>query len=366
MGISTSKRSVSTALILDNAITDAKVAAHTTTKITVPLATQVSGTLPTANGGTGETTIQAAIDSLSDVSSATNEHVLTKDTGTGNAVFKAIPGGVTLPVVDTTSIAEGSIDATKEVRFEVDGLTTGTTRVITMADENIDLGANQTKLDGIETSAKDDLTGAEIKALYEVVTNAFTDTLKTKLDGIETSATADQTDAEIETAYNAQVTAMSQAQAEAGTNTVIQRVTAQRIKQAIDALGGGGGGNSFFITGQLFSQSATSTEFVSLDTDIGFGPTENEHTDYIPIAITWSNLSIHVTAHSYTGGNSALQSRDDGADGNQTVTPTGTGDFEDVSNTDTVVANSLINYQAGGSGATGGSATYRTMSVSNA
>ena len=52
----------------------------------------------------------------------------------------------------------------------------------------------------------------------------------------EANSTADQTDAEIETAYNAVVTAMSQAQAEAGTNTAIQRVTAQRIKQAIDAL----------------------------------------------------------------------------------------------------------------------------------
>lgn len=34
-------------------------------------------------------------------------------------------GGASLPVVDTTSIAEGSADATKEVRFEVDGNTTG-------------------------------------------------------------------------------------------------------------------------------------------------------------------------------------------------------------------------------------------------
>jgi len=35
-----------------------------------------------------------------------------------------------LPVVDTTSIAEGSVDATKEVRFEVDGNTTGIIGVI--------------------------------------------------------------------------------------------------------------------------------------------------------------------------------------------------------------------------------------------
>jgi len=41
-----------------------------------------------ALGWTGQTTQQAAIDALTDVSSATDEYVLTKDTSTGNAVFK--------------------------------------------------------------------------------------------------------------------------------------------------------------------------------------------------------------------------------------------------------------------------------------
>lgn len=40
-------------------------------------------------------------------------------------------GCTNLPVVDTTGIAKGSADATKIVRFEVDGFTTGTTRVMT-------------------------------------------------------------------------------------------------------------------------------------------------------------------------------------------------------------------------------------------
>ncbi len=44
--------------------------------------------VPIADGGTGQGTAQAAIDALSAVSGATNEHVLTKDTGTGNAVWK--------------------------------------------------------------------------------------------------------------------------------------------------------------------------------------------------------------------------------------------------------------------------------------
>ena len=42
-----------------------------------------------------------------------------------------------LPVVDTTSIVEGSADNTKEIRFEVDGITTGTVRVLTPPDADI-------------------------------------------------------------------------------------------------------------------------------------------------------------------------------------------------------------------------------------
>jgi len=45
-------------------------------------------------------------------------------------------GGGSLPVTDTTSIVEGSADNTKEIRFEVDGLTTGTVRVITPPNSN--------------------------------------------------------------------------------------------------------------------------------------------------------------------------------------------------------------------------------------
>lgn len=39
--------------------------------------------------------------------------------------------GLTPPFADTTEIIKGSADATKKIRFEVDGLTTATTRVLT-------------------------------------------------------------------------------------------------------------------------------------------------------------------------------------------------------------------------------------------
>lgn len=87
--------------------------------------------LAIADGGTGQSTAQAAIDALSNVAVATNEHVLTKDTATGNAIFKAAAGGSSLPVADTQTIIKGSADATKLLRFEVDGFTAGATRVLT-------------------------------------------------------------------------------------------------------------------------------------------------------------------------------------------------------------------------------------------
>jgi len=48
-------------------------------------------------------------------------------------------GGTTLPVDDTTALVKDSDDDTKQVRMEVGGLTTGTTRVITIPDRDITL-----------------------------------------------------------------------------------------------------------------------------------------------------------------------------------------------------------------------------------
>ena len=48
---------------------------------------------------------------------------------------------ITLPIADTTEIVKGSADDTKRIRFEVDGLTTGTTRIITVLDANFTIGA---------------------------------------------------------------------------------------------------------------------------------------------------------------------------------------------------------------------------------
>lgn len=84
-----------------------------------------------------------------------------------------------------------------------------------------------------EANATSDQTGAEIKTAYEAETDAFTDTKNTKLSGIATSAEVNPT-------------LISQAEAEAGTDTNERVITAVRIKQAIDALASGGA-----ITGEV-------------------------------------------------------------------------------------------------------------------
>lgn len=77
------------------------------------------GLVAIAAGGTGQTTAQAAIDALTDVAGATNEHVLTKDTSTGNAVFKAIPSpSANVYVADTSKVALLGVALTERTTTE--------------------------------------------------------------------------------------------------------------------------------------------------------------------------------------------------------------------------------------------------------
>lgn len=79
--------------------------------------------------------------------------VLTADSSqTSGLRWAAAGGGSSLPVPDTTAIVQGSVDATKQLRFEVDGLTTGATRVLTVQDLDgtiyVTGGADVTVADG--------------------------------------------------------------------------------------------------------------------------------------------------------------------------------------------------------------------------
>ncbi len=116
------------------------------------------------------------------------------------------------------------------------------------------------------------------------------------LINVENGATADQTDAEIEAAYNAQVSVISQAEAEAGTSTVVRRWTAQRVAQAIAALGGGGGGSFALPT-----RNDDSTETVPVTTDTRVSITTATITKTLPTSPT-DGVFVAITLDAVTAG----------------------------------------------------------------
>jgi hypothetical protein len=110
----------------------------------------------------------------------------------GSAVLSWVScsgGGSSPPFVDTTNIIKGSSDATKLLKFEVDGLTTATTRTWTAQDANITVAgidyaqtwtATQTMRD-VNPSATDTYKLGDTNRWYQVAAN--------RLDGICTGCT---------------------------------------------------------------------------------------------------------------------------------------------------------------------------------
>ena len=105
----------------------------------------------------------------------------------------------------------------------------------------------------------------------------------------------------------------------------------------------GGSAQSFLIATRSHSLESTPIEFMGVSGG-GANSTENITSVPIPVGFTWSNLSMNITVDSSAGSNGTIRSRDDSSTVNQVITITGTGVFEDTSNTDTVVGNSLCNY----------------------
>jgi len=126
---------------------------------------------------------------------------------------------VTVPDNNTTySIQDGELSQvsfTTADNTKLDGIETSATADQTNAeiaaaveaatDSNTFTDADHSKLNAIEAGATTDQTDAQIKAAVEAATdsNTFTDADHSKLNAIEASATADQTNAEIKTAYEA-------------------------------------------------------------------------------------------------------------------------------------------------------------------
>lgn len=189
---------------------------------------------------------------------------------------------VTTSTIDGRDVAADGVTADAALPKAGGQMTGNITMAAAETVDGRDLSADGTKLDGVETGATADQTNAEIKTAYEanVDTNEFSDAEQTKLAGIETSATADQTGAEIKTAYEAEANAytdtkdtklagiatgaevnpppISQADAEAGTATVEETFTAERVKQAIAALETGIAGSGI-TTIELVRKTADET-----------------------------------------------------------------------------------------------------------
>ena len=214
------------------------------------------GDITVSSGGTAWTIDDEAVtfDKMQNVS--TNRVLARSASGVGPIEQLTLPNFRTLINVEDGATADQT-DAEIKTAYESN------------ADTNAFTDTEKTKLAGVEASATADQTDAEIKTAYETNadTNAFTDAEKTKLGAIEAFATEDQTDTEIEDAYNAQVPIVSQAEAETGTSTVVRRWTAERIKQAILALGGGGGGSIVVAStvGPVGALSGNTTSRVTID-----------------------------------------------------------------------------------------------------
>lgn len=129
------------------------------------------------------------------------------DNSASGLVATTIPGAID-EVEARVDIAEADIDALELTDHAAVTLaaTDPTTETISLAGQEITLNlatpttdgifaaTDKTKLDGVETGATADQTGAEIKAAYEgeANTNAFTDAEQIKLAGIEALAKDDQ------------------------------------------------------------------------------------------------------------------------------------------------------------------------------
>lgn len=119
--------------------------------------------------------------------------IINQDLRDGSVTSDKIKDGT---IVNADVNASAAIDGTKiNPNFGSQNIATSGTV------DGRDVSVDGTKLDTIETNAKDDQTAAEIKTLYEsnANSNEFSDAEQTKLAGIETAATADQTAAEIRT-----------------------------------------------------------------------------------------------------------------------------------------------------------------------
>lgn len=115
--------------------------------------TALDGKLAKASNLSDVLNRQTSLNNLTDASNATNEYILTKDTATGNAVFKPAPGGAGGTNLSTT------ITGTT-VAINSDTGNDATIPSATSSNAGVLTSADKTKLDGVEPNATADTTAS--------------------------------------------------------------------------------------------------------------------------------------------------------------------------------------------------------------
>lgn len=108
--------------------------------------------------------------------------------------FHILSNAVPVPFVDTYPVVVGSADSTKKVRFEVDGLTTATTRVVTVPDADTTIFGNPMTTIGDTVVATTAGAAARLPATASAAAHATTSDLFTARETLLTGAAVTFTD----------------------------------------------------------------------------------------------------------------------------------------------------------------------------
>ena len=204
------------------------------------------------------------------VTDPTQDNTITLPNTTGTVITSGDTGTVSSTMITDGTIVNADINASAAISQSKLNIANATTSAA-----GYQSAADKTKLDGIESNATTDQTGAEIKTAYEgeANTNAFTDAEKTKLSGIATGADV--------TSSNS-VGVLNDVDLTGVADNKILKYQASSAKFVIADDTGGGGGSSTFTgltdsptnyTGAAgktvkVNSTADGLEFVDVNTDL--------------------------------------------------------------------------------------------------